>query len=232
MYKNSGRENDGIDFFTRFCPPVLVPSDPKRGPCRHADLPLLPNLFGAPFVLDDFYHKVINRGPWDYKQDFNLDDSKFPKSLYGDGRGRSCRPNSNKTRIRLLSQWMPSVSVKQLLKAAPFLIAVLALAEFSGCDLCKDEVLEKASSPDGKWVATIKTRDCGATTSEYIAVNLQDAQQRRLDEENDVFVIKHLHPLHVFWRGNDSLIIDCENCNLDEAEKKLGKLGPVQIMYR
>jgi hypothetical protein len=118
-------------------------------------------------------------------------------------------------------------------KAAPFLILLLALEGLSGCgDLCADEVLEKVVSPDGKWVATIATRDCGATTSEYIGVNLQDAKQKRLDEKNYVFVIKHLHPLHVFWQGNDSLTVDCENCNLDKAEKKLERLGPVQIIYR
>jgi|SRR5437762_96329 len=118
---------------------------------------------------------------------------------------------------------MPPVSVIQLLKAAPFLIAMVALAVLSGCNLCKDEVLEKVASPDGKRVAIILTRDCGATTSEYIAVNLQDAKQRRLDEENDVFVTKLLHPLHVFWQGNDSLTVDCENCNLGQASKKLEK---------
>ena len=114
----------------------------------------------------------------------------------------------------------------------PFLIAMVALAELSGCSLCKDEVLEKAASPDGKRVAIILTRDCGATPSEYIAVNVQDAKQRRLDEKNDVFVIKRLHPLHVFWQGNDSLTVDCENCNLDQASKKLEKLGSVQVIYQ
>jgi type VI protein secretion system component VasK len=127
---------------------------------------------------------------------------------------------------------MPSVSATQLLKTASLLILVLAFEELSGCNLCKDEVLEKAASPDGKWVATIMTRDCGATTSEYIAVNLQDAKQKRLDEENNVFVVKHLHPLHVFWQGNDSLAVDCGNCNLDEAAKKLEKLGSVKVIYR
>ena len=109
---------------------------------------------------------------------------------------------------------------------------MLALAELSGCSLCKEEVLEKVASPDGKWVATIMTRDCGGTTSEYIAVNLQDAKQRHIDGENDVFVIKHIHPLRVSWQGNESLTVDCENCNLDQAAKKLEKLGSVQVTYR
>ncbi len=124
------------------------------------------------------------------------------------------------------------MNVKQLLRAAAFLVSVVALEELTGCNLCKDEVLEKAASPDGKRVATILTRDCGATTSEYMAVNVQDAKQKRHDVEKDVFVIKHIHRLHISWEGNDSLTIDCENCNAKEAEKKLEKLGSVRVIYQ
>lgn len=124
------------------------------------------------------------------------------------------------------------MSVKQLLRAASFLILVLALEELTGCNLCKDEVLEKAASPDGKRVATILTRDCGATTSEYMGVNLQDVKQKHLETKNEVFVTKHIHRLHVSWQGNDSLTIDCENCTADDVKKKLERLGAVQIIYR
>jgi hypothetical protein len=53
-------------------------------------------------------------------------------------------------------------------------------------------------------------RDCGATTSEYMymAVNLQDLNQKRLDVKNEVFVVKHVHRLHLFWQGNDSLTVE------------------------
>ena len=122
--------------------------------------------------------------------------------------------------------------MKLLLKFSRFSIVFLAVAGLSSCNLCKDEVVERVVSPDGKWAASIVTIDCGATTSENIIVNLQDAKQRRLDEENNIFVIKHLHPLHLSWEGNNSLTVDCENCDLDKAAKKLGKLGPVQIIYR
>ena len=122
--------------------------------------------------------------------------------------------------------------IKQFLRAASFLILVLVLEELTGCNLCKDEVMERAASPDGKRVATILTRDCGATTSEYMAVNIQDVKQKRHDVEKDVFVIKHIHRLHILWQGNDSLTIDCENCNPKEAEKKLEKVGSVRVVYR
>lgn len=124
------------------------------------------------------------------------------------------------------------MNVKQLLKTSSLLILALALDGCIGCNLCKVEVLERSASPDGKLVATILTRDCGATTSEYMAVNLQVAKQERLAAENEVFVVKHVHRLHVLWHENDSLTIDCKNCNAAEVEKKLEKLGGVRVIYQ
>src|SRR5579859_4870525 len=47
---------------------------------EESNAPLLPNIFGAPLVLEDFYQKVRNKGAWDYKQNFNLDD--FGKRVF------------------------------------------------------------------------------------------------------------------------------------------------------
>jgi len=41
---------------------------------EESNAPLLPNIFGAPLVLEDFYQKVRNHGPWDYKQNRTLND--------------------------------------------------------------------------------------------------------------------------------------------------------------
>ena len=111
-------------------------------------------------------------------------------------------------------------------------LATLALGGLCGCGLCKDEILEEAASPDGKWTATVLTRDCGATTAEYMAVNLHDSKHKNLDVENEVFVTKYVHRLHVSWNGNDSLVLDCENCVAHEVEKKMDKHGTVQVVYR
>ena len=61
------------------CPPVPPHLDRMNVDQNIAEeesnAPLLPNLFGAPLVPGDFYQKVEGHGPWDYKQNFNLDDS-------------------------------------------------------------------------------------------------------------------------------------------------------------
>ncbi len=111
-------------------------------------------------------------------------------------------------------------------------LATLALGGLCGCGLCKDKILEEAASPDGRWTATVLTRDCGATTAEYMAVNLHDFKHTNLDVENDVFVTKYVHRLHVSWNGNDSLVLNCENCVAHQVEKKMDTHGTVQIIYR
>ena len=111
-------------------------------------------------------------------------------------------------------------------------LAVLALGALSGCGLCKDEILEETPSPDGKWTAIILTRDCGATTSEYMHVFLQDSNHKHFGEHDSVFATKYIHRLHVSWNGNQSLIIDCENCASNEVSHKVERFGPIQIIYR
>lgn len=96
-------------------------------------------------------------------------------------------------------------------------LAALALGGLGGCGLCKDEILEETTSPDGKWTATVLTRDCGATTSEYMVVNLHHFEHKHLDAENVVFVTKYAHRLHASWNGNDRLVLNCENRVAHEA---------------
>jgi len=122
------------------------------------------------------------------------------------------------------------VNLKQLLASSA--LAALVLEGLSGCGLCKDKILEETPSPDGKRAATVLTRDCGATTAEYMTVNLHDFEHKHLDPENDVFVSKYVRRLHVSWNGNDSLILNCDNCVAHEIEKKMDKHGTVRIIYR
>ena len=122
------------------------------------------------------------------------------------------------------------MSLKRILGLG--VLAALALGALSGCGLCKDKTLEETASPDGKWTATVLARDCGATTAEYMTVNLHDFEHKHLDPENDVFVTKYVRRLHVSWHGNDTLVLNCENCVAHKIEKKMDKHGPVQIIYR
>jgi len=92
--------------------------------------------------------------------------------------------------------------------------------------------LEKIISPDGKWVATTLPRDCGATTSEIMAVNVQDMNREHLDADNEVFLTKYVQRIHVSWQAKDILTIDCESCIPDQIHKRLETLGQIKIVYR
>jgi hypothetical protein len=122
------------------------------------------------------------------------------------------------------------VNLKWILRLGAF--AALGLVGLSGCFVCEDEILERITSPDGKWTAIILTRGCGATTSEYMHVVLQDSNHKFSVEHDSVFATKYIHRLHVSWKGNDSLIIECENCTPNDVSHKVDRFGAIQINYR
>ncbi len=108
---------------------------------------------------------------------------------------------------------------------------LLGIATSFGCNLCKDEVVDKISAPEGGLTAVIRTRDCGATTAETMWVSLQgDANQKDVPA-NHVFVLKHIHRVHVSWKDKATLLIDCRDCTPDEIHLQVTKLGPTLIEY-
>ena len=98
-----------------------------------------------------------------------------------------------------------------------------ALASILGCNLCKEEIWKQSSSPDGKWTATVVMRDCGATTSEVVSVNLHPANSKRLDAGNNVLVVKRESP-GVSWKDNGTLELDCPDCDVISSVNQLGSI--------
>lgn len=142
-------------------------------------------------------------------------------------RERMIHPNSGRNQI--FPEWILPMNLNRF--AALLSFSLLAFGSLSGCKLCGTKTLEEIVSPDGKRIAAMVTRDCGAMTSEYIAVNIRDIGEQDLDGDKDVFVIRRLHTVTISWERNDQLAIDCVSCDLSKAEKKLKRLGPVEITY-
>jgi len=117
----------------------------------------------------------------------------------------------------------------------PHLFALLGLllgiATSFGCNLCKDEVVDKISAPEGSLTAVTRTRDCGATTAETMWVSLQADAKENDVPVNHVFVLKHVHRLHVSWKDKATLLIDCRDCTPDEIHLQVTKLGSTRIEY-
>lgn len=95
------------------------------------------------------------------------------------------------------------------------LAAVLALAAgLTACvePQCTNEVLVQRASPDGRFVATLFERGCGATTGQVRIVALHEHAgtfdpERRADW---IFAADTPDPVGVSWKGGDSLVIDYE----------------------
>jgi hypothetical protein len=108
-------------------------------------------------------------------------------------------------------------------KAIFNLILMTALLATLGCNPCDEEIWQQLPSPDGKWTATTVMRNCGATTSEVVSVNLHPSNSKRLDAGNYVLVVKHGSP-GVGWKDNGTLEIDCPDCDVISSVNKLGSI--------
>ena len=98
-----------------------------------------------------------------------------------------------------------------------------------GCNPCSEEVWATTKSPDGKWVATTIMRDCGATTSEVVSVNIHSIGEASLREENNALVVKHGHNLDVTWLNDHSVSISCPDCGVGEIIHKRASIGPISV---
>jgi hypothetical protein len=122
------------------------------------------------------------------------------------------------------------VKRSQSLAMVGVLVAFIACI---GCNLCKDEIVDRSIAPGSNLAAVTRTRDCGATTSETMWVSLQDRPDRTQDDAKEhVFVLKRIHRLHVFWRDRDTLVVDCRDCAPDEVRLQVVKVGSTRIEYQ
>jgi len=111
------------------------------------------------------------------------------------------------------------------------LVLLLTMSVYLGCDLCKDETVDRIKAPEGGLTAITQTRDCGATTAETMWVSLQPDSEEKDVSTDHIFVLKHIHRLHVSWKDKQTLVIDCRDCGPEEVWLQVTKLGPTRIQY-
>ena len=78
----------------------------------------------------------------------------------------------------------------------------------TGC-LCKDTEEGLVASPNGRYVARLYVRDCGATTSPYTHVVLRSSGAHLLGpNDNDfVFTVKYDPVIKIQWKDDSHLAI-------------------------
>lgn len=102
-----------------------------------------------------------------------------------------------------------------------------------GCDAslfgCDDAVISEVVSPDGRYVATVLERDCGATTDYSTMVALRDAAQPIEEaKQTPVLVIESRVMIDLQWGADRKLLIVFPP---SETFAKLEAWRDVQIIY-
>ena len=116
---------------------------------------------------------------------------------------------------------------------ATLLAIVCGLA---GCDSpvlfsCDDTVKGSLTSPDGKCIATVYERDCGATTDFTTHVNLRTTSAGFEGGKNVVFVAKGKHTVAIEWQNDVTLRVECTDCAENEIYASTASWKNVAISY-
>ncbi len=104
-----------------------------------------------------------------------------------------------------------------------FLLIVIAFTNFS-CTLlkeCSEENIANITSPDGKYVAALFIRNCGATTPFVYHVNLRASSEKFTANlsgtiyDGEVFDINN-RKVNLVWKDAQTLFIECKDCPANE----------------
>lgn len=120
------------------------------------------------------------------------------------------------------------------------LLLVLIVLGTSSCSFfaeCSEQNLADVKSPDGKYVASLFARNCGATTSYLFHVNLRaDSDKFSPDlsgniKEGEIFGIDGYKVL-MEWTSPTTLVINCTECPADQPVNLERTWKDINILYR
>lgn len=111
----------------------------------------------------------------------------------------------------------------------------------TGCDsykvfdiigLCKEEITIGNITPDGRHVASVYQRSCGATTGWATFVNIRPRSTRFRGGGKDViFGADGLYPIGVYWSDNTHLRVEYIRCPQNKIFKQEKSWKDVAISY-
>jgi hypothetical protein len=95
------------------------------------------------------------------------------------------------------------------------LLIVIALTlNYLGCGLCGEDSKHEIKSTDGRYVATVFVRNCGATTPYVTHLNLREVGENFKPDSNgvivegEVYTVKGQAEIKVSWSSESSLLIE------------------------
>lgn len=114
------------------------------------------------------------------------------------------------------------------MKTVPLFIALLV----AGCDApCSNRFLHESASPDGKYVASIFERNCGATTPYVRVVSLREVSSKFDPARNEdwVFTVHGRANIRLTWVDKSELKISSSFTG--DAPTHRAKWRDVKIIY-
>ena len=113
------------------------------------------------------------------------------------------------------------------------LLVTLLFISLASCnkDLCGNELVCEVASPDGRYIASLFERDCGATTPQISVVNLRLSDAEYAPEEIDdwIFTIHGQSDVKVSWVVDGQLKIKYSRTG-DKPTQRL-KWRDVSVSY-
>jgi hypothetical protein len=119
----------------------------------------------------------------------------------------------------------------------PLLLFFPLAFAISGCGFllrsnCENAIRSEIQSPDGKFVATLFERNCGATTDFSTIVNLRESS-RKFDGDNlGIVITRGQHKFDLVWDGNTHLRLRCHDCRAEDIFKEERTWKDIHISLR
>jgi hypothetical protein len=116
----------------------------------------------------------------------------------------------------------------------PFILTSVLAVFLTACDdwLCSNDIIKEQSSPDGRYIATLFERDCGATTPYYRIVSLRRATTPFNPKKDDwVFIITEQPDILISWAKADALSISYSGYG-EEPRFLVGSWNNIKIIHK
>ena len=102
----------------------------------------------------------------------------------------------------------------------------------SSCSPCESELVSDNASPDGKLIATVLIRECGAMARSGTWVTIHSRSMASDREDSIVFTASGEHKVEVSWLDNSHALVQCRTCKKTDVRRQAEKLGMVNISFR
>ena len=121
------------------------------------------------------------------------------------------------------------------------MFAVLTVVYLHTRPRCSDRSVGETSSPDGKWMASIMERRCGAEAPFFTHVNLRPAGKELKHGffsgkavEGEIFLVELDAAgagIVLTWTAPDKLAVRCSRCSASLVQRHDEQLGEIAVQY-